>query len=72
MEGNAILAIVAAVARDDPQTELKPPQAIIVAIAKPPFLCLSHALAALYNSSARPALTTKLPINKNKGKIDKV
>ena len=46
MGGIETLAMVAAVATDDPEMAAKPPQAATVAIARPPRLLPSQALAA--------------------------
>ena len=67
MEGMATLDIVAAVARDEPHTALKPPQATTVAMASPPLRCPRNAFDAVYNSSDNRALVTKFPIRINKG-----
>ena len=67
MEGIATFDIVAAVASEEPQTALKPPQVTMVAIASPPFLCPRNAFEAAYNSSESRALVTKLPMSMNKG-----
>ena len=58
---------VAAVAMDEPQMAPKPPQAITVAMAKPPRKWPTIELAALKSSAAMPARATKLPISTNKG-----
>ena len=46
MEGMATFDIVAAVASDEPQTALNPPQATTEAMASPPRTRQSRALAA--------------------------
>jgi len=46
MDGSATLAIVAAVAIEEPHTEAKPPQATTVAMARPPRRCPKKELAA--------------------------
>jgi len=59
--------MVAAVAIEEPQMEPKPPEAMMLAMASPPRLCPTNALAAVKSSRASPALATKLPISTNRG-----
>ena len=63
----ATFDMVAAVARLEPQTALKPPHATMVAIARPPLRWPRKALEAVYSSSDSRARVTKLPIRTNSG-----
>jgi len=62
--------MVAAVAMDEPQIEPKPPDAMMLAMARPPRLWPTKALAAVNSSLAMPARATKLPISTNSGITD--
>jgi hypothetical protein len=55
---------------DEPQMAPNPPDAITLAIASPPRLCPTNALAAENSSRAMPARATKLPISTNSGITD--
>ena len=67
ISGMATFDMVAAVANDDPQIAAKPPQARIVAIARPPRKCPRNALETLYNSRLIPPLFTNSPIRMKRG-----
>ena len=54
--------MVAEVASDEPQTALKPPQAAMVAVARPPRVWPSQALDASYRSFEMRDWAMKLPI----------
>jgi len=67
----ATFDMVATVARLDPQTAENPPQATMVAMARPPLKWPSHAFDASYRSWDMPDRATKLPIRMNSGKTEK-
>ena len=59
--------MAAAEASLDPQMAAKPPQAIVVAMARPPLTLPIHLLAALYRSPAIPVSETTIPMRIYKG-----
>ena len=66
ISGTATTPMVTAVATLEPQIAAKPPHAARVAMARPPLSRPSHLFTAQNKSSLIPALTTKLPISKNR------
>ena len=63
--------MVAVVAIEEPQMDPKPPEAMMLAMAKPPRRWPTNALAAVNSSLAMPARETKLPISTNSGITDR-
>ena len=69
--GRATFDMVATVARLEPQTALKPPQATMVAMASPPRRCPSQACDVSYRSCEIPERATKLPVRMKSGRTEK-
>ena len=63
--------MVEAVASDEPHTAPKPAHAAIAAIATPPRIHPSHALAARNRSRESPEREAMLPISTNIGSTDR-
>ncbi len=72
MAGYATLAMVAAVAIEEPQMAPKPAQAHTVAMASPPRRWPMHLWAARNSSCDMPARVTRLPMRMKSGMTERV
>jgi len=69
--GSATCAIVAAVAREEPQIAPKPAQAPMAAMAVPPLWWPSQPSAALNSERLMPPIPAKCPISRKIGTMDR-